>query len=102
MNCEGIYQIFRPDLEGPVTKEDFRQASEFYHAFPTPWLEPEDVAELVLFLASDASKIRDRHERPDRRRLHDQVAQRPGPVNLPRVAEAWSSMARRPTARILG
>ena len=56
MNCDGIYQVFRPDLEGPVTKEDFRPASEFYHALPTPWLEPEDVAELVLFLASDASK----------------------------------------------
>lgn len=56
MNCDGIYQIFRPDLEGPVGKEDFRPASEFYHALPTPWLEPEDVAELVLFLASDASK----------------------------------------------
>jgi len=56
MNCDGIYQIFRPDMEGPVTKEDFRPASEFYHALPTPWLEPEDVAELVLFLASDASK----------------------------------------------
>jgi NAD(P)-dependent dehydrogenase (short-subunit alcohol dehydrogenase family) len=56
MNCDGIYQIFRPDLEGTVSKEDFRPASEFYHALPTPWLEPEDVAELVLFLASDASK----------------------------------------------
>ncbi len=56
MNCEGIYQVFRPDLEGPVSKDDFRPASEFYHALPTPWLEPEDVAELVLFLASDASK----------------------------------------------
>jgi len=56
MNAEGIYQVFRPDLEGKVTKEDFRPASEFYHALPTPWLEPEDVAELVLFLASDASK----------------------------------------------
>jgi SDR family mycofactocin-dependent oxidoreductase len=56
MNCDGIYQIFRPDIEGQVTKEDFRPASEFYHALPTPWLEPEDVAELVLFLASDASK----------------------------------------------
>ena len=56
MNCEGIYQVFRPDIEGPVSKEDFRPASEFYHALPTPWLEPEDVAELVLFLASDASK----------------------------------------------
>ncbi|OCB28843.1 3-ketoacyl-ACP reductase [Mycobacterium malmoense] len=56
MNCDGIYQIFRPDLDGTVTKEDFRPASEYYHALPTPWLEPEDVAELVLFLASDASK----------------------------------------------
>ncbi|VEG43651.1 dehydrogenase of uncharacterised specificity, short-chain alcohol dehydrogenase like protein [Mycolicibacterium flavescens] len=56
MNSEGIYQIFRPDLEGTVTKEDFRPASEFYHALPTPWIEPEDVAELVLFLASDASR----------------------------------------------
>ena len=57
MNSEGIYQVFRPDLQDqPVTKEDFRLASMFYHALPTPWLEPEDVAELVLFLASDASK----------------------------------------------
>jgi SDR family mycofactocin-dependent oxidoreductase len=56
MHCAGIYQVFRPDLEGQVTKEDFQPASEFYHALPTPWLEPEDVAELVLFLASDASK----------------------------------------------
>ena len=57
MNSEGIYQVFRPDLQDQrVTKEDFRLASMFYHALPTPWLEPEDVAELVLFLASDASK----------------------------------------------
>jgi SDR family mycofactocin-dependent oxidoreductase len=57
MNSEGIYQVFRPDIQDqPVTKDDFRLASVFYHALPTPWLEPEDVAELVLFLASDASK----------------------------------------------
>jgi SDR family mycofactocin-dependent oxidoreductase len=56
MNSEGIYQIFRPDLQGSVSKEDFQPASEFYHALPTPWIEPGDVAELVLFLASDASK----------------------------------------------
>lgn len=57
MNAEGIYQVFRPDLEGSeVTKEDFRLASQAYHALPSPWLEPGDVAELVLFLASDASK----------------------------------------------
>lgn len=56
MNAEGIYQAFRPDIDGKVSKDDFKLASEFYHALPTPWLEPEDVAELVLFLASDASK----------------------------------------------
>jgi NAD(P)-dependent dehydrogenase (short-subunit alcohol dehydrogenase family) len=56
MNAEGIYQVFRPDIDGKVSKDDFKLASEFYHALPTPWLEPEDVAELVLFLASDASK----------------------------------------------
>lgn len=56
MNAQGIYQLFRPDLQGEISKEDFKPASEFYHALPTAWLEPEDVAELVLFLASDASK----------------------------------------------
>ncbi|HET6950206.1 MAG TPA: mycofactocin-coupled SDR family oxidoreductase [Acidimicrobiales bacterium] len=55
MNSEGVYAVFRPDLE-TVTTEDFVPASEFYHALPTPWIEPEEVAELVLFLASDASK----------------------------------------------
>lgn len=56
MNNDGIYQVFRPDLEGPVSRADFQPASEFYHALPTAWIEPEDVAELVLFLASDESK----------------------------------------------
>ncbi|OBB19957.1 mycofactocin-coupled SDR family oxidoreductase [Mycolicibacterium elephantis] len=56
MNAQGIYQLFRPDLQGEISKEDFQPASEFYHALPTAWLEPEDVAELVLFLASDAAK----------------------------------------------
>jgi NAD(P)-dependent dehydrogenase (short-subunit alcohol dehydrogenase family) len=57
MNSEGVYAVFRPDLEtGTVTTEYFRVASEYYHALPTPWIEPEEVAELVLFLASDAAR----------------------------------------------
>ena len=28
MNAQGIYQVFRPDLEGEVSKDDFRPASE--------------------------------------------------------------------------
>lgn len=55
MNSDGVYMSFRPDLE-TVTKEDFRPASEVFHALPIPWIEPEDVADLALFLVSDASK----------------------------------------------
>ena len=56
MNSEGVYKSFRPDLE-TVTREDFIPAAEYYHALPaTPWIELDDVAELVLFLASDQSK----------------------------------------------
>ena len=47
--------MFRPDLE-TVTREDFEPASTYFQALPISWLEPEDVADLVLFLASDDSK----------------------------------------------
>jgi SDR family mycofactocin-dependent oxidoreductase len=52
---EGIYKMFRPDLE-TVTREDFEPSSAYFQALPISWLEPEDVADLVLFLASDDSK----------------------------------------------
>ncbi|MDE3205070.1 MAG: mycofactocin-coupled SDR family oxidoreductase [Acidobacteriota bacterium] len=52
---DGIYAMFRPDLE-VVTREDFIPSSEYFQALPIPWLEPEEVADLVCFLASDESK----------------------------------------------
>jgi SDR family mycofactocin-dependent oxidoreductase len=52
---EGIYAMFRPDLD-VVTREDFIPSSTYFQALPIPWLEPEDVADLVCFLASDESK----------------------------------------------
>jgi len=52
---EAMYKLFRPDLE-VVTKEDFEPASAYFQALPISWLEPEDVADLVCFLASDESK----------------------------------------------
>jgi NAD(P)-dependent dehydrogenase (short-subunit alcohol dehydrogenase family) len=51
INAQGIYQVFRPALDGEVTKDDFRLASEAYHALPSRWLEPEAMTKLVLFLA---------------------------------------------------
>jgi NAD(P)-dependent dehydrogenase (short-subunit alcohol dehydrogenase family) len=55
LHNEGLYKMFRPDLEN-VTIEDFTPASQYFQALPISWLEPEDVADLVLFLASDDSK----------------------------------------------
>jgi SDR family mycofactocin-dependent oxidoreductase len=55
LHNDGLYKLFRPDLD-TVTLEDFASASQSFQALPIPWLEPEDVAELVLFLASDDAR----------------------------------------------
>ena len=52
---EAEYRIFCPDLPNP-TADDFARASQAVHALPEPWLEPEDVSNLIAFLASDESK----------------------------------------------
>ena len=53
---EGIYSMFRPDLvaEGKKpTREDAELAFGFFQAMPIPYVEPEDIANLGVFLASD-------------------------------------------------
>ncbi|WP_019925364.1 mycofactocin-coupled SDR family oxidoreductase [Nocardia sp. BMG111209] len=52
---EPTYRMFRPDLADP-TIDDFAVASQQTHVLPTPWLEPEDIADAVLFLASDEAR----------------------------------------------
>lgn len=52
---EAEYRIFRPDLEHP-TVEDFAPASQAVHALPEPWLQPEDISNVVVFLASDDAR----------------------------------------------
>lgn len=49
------YRVFRPDLEAP-TKDDFREASQKTLVLPIPWIEPIDVSNAVLFLASDEAR----------------------------------------------
>ncbi|OBK63242.1 3-ketoacyl-ACP reductase [Mycobacterium colombiense] len=55
LHNEGLYQVFRPDLENP-TREDAELAFTFFQAMPIPYIEPEDVANLGAFLASDESR----------------------------------------------
>jgi SDR family mycofactocin-dependent oxidoreductase len=56
---DGLYTLFRPDLAGAgqeVTREDAELAFTAFQAMPVPYVEPEDVANLALFLASDESR----------------------------------------------
>ena len=50
-----MYAAFRPDLENP-TREDAELTFPFLNAMPVPYVEPEDISEAVLYLASDAAR----------------------------------------------
>jgi SDR family mycofactocin-dependent oxidoreductase len=52
---DALYRLFRPDLEAP-TLEDAIEAFRNSHPIPVPWIEPRDVSNAVLFLASDESR----------------------------------------------
>ena len=77
LHNEGLYKIFRPDLENP-TREDAEPAFNFFQAMPIPYVEPEDIANLALFLASDESALHHGPADPGRRRIAAQVPQRTG------------------------
>jgi SDR family mycofactocin-dependent oxidoreductase len=50
-----MYAAFRPDLENP-TREDAELTFPIINAMPVPYVEPEDISEAVLYLASDAAR----------------------------------------------
>lgn len=52
---EDLWRLFRPDIESP-TMEDCLPAFYGMQALPVPWVEPVDVSNMVLFLASDESR----------------------------------------------
>jgi (+)-trans-carveol dehydrogenase len=53
---EGTMKLFRPDLENPGP-DDLKVAGQFMHTLPIGWVEPEDIANAVLFLASDEARF---------------------------------------------
>ncbi|MFD1813544.1 mycofactocin-coupled SDR family oxidoreductase [Rhodococcus gannanensis] len=55
LHNEGMYKVFRPDLEHP-TREDAEIAFPAMQAMKVPYIEPSDVSEAVVFLATDASR----------------------------------------------
>jgi (+)-trans-carveol dehydrogenase len=55
LDSAAIRKAFRPDLENP-TFEDAKDAYQTTNVLPLPWVEPVDVSNAVLFLASDESR----------------------------------------------
>lgn len=52
---EGTMKLFRPDLKNPGP-DDLKVAAQFMHVLPLGWVEPVDISNAVLFLASDESR----------------------------------------------
>jgi len=55
LHSEPMYQAFCPDLEHP-TRQDAELAFPVQQAMPIPYVEPVDISNAVLFLASDEAR----------------------------------------------
>jgi SDR family mycofactocin-dependent oxidoreductase len=55
LQSEPMYRSFRPDLANP-TREDATPAFHVQQAMPIPWVEPVDISNAVLYLASDEAR----------------------------------------------
>jgi SDR family mycofactocin-dependent oxidoreductase len=55
LNSDPMYKAFRPDLPNP-TREDALVAFPSQNAMPIPYVEPVDISNAVVFLASDESR----------------------------------------------
>jgi SDR family mycofactocin-dependent oxidoreductase len=53
---EPMFALFCPDVPTP-TRADFALVSQAMHLLPIPWVEPRDVSNSVLFLASDEARF---------------------------------------------
>ncbi len=56
LQSEPMYRSFRPDLEHP-TRADAEPVFYVQQAMKVPWVEPSDISNAVLWLASDESRF---------------------------------------------
>lgn len=52
---EGTMKLFRPDLENPGP-DDMAVVAQLMHVLPIGWVDPVDISNAVLFLASDEAR----------------------------------------------
>ena len=53
---QAAYHLFLPDHQGDITREEVAPALQTVNALPVPWVEPVDISNAVLFLASDEAR----------------------------------------------
>lgn len=53
---DAVRSVFRPDLDRPPTREEFAESARLMNMLDVPWVEPVDVANASLFLASDEAR----------------------------------------------
>jgi NAD(P)-dependent dehydrogenase (short-subunit alcohol dehydrogenase family) len=56
LQSEPMYRSFRPDLDKPELK-DAEPVFYVQQAMKVPWVEPEDISNAVLWLASDEARF---------------------------------------------
>jgi (+)-trans-carveol dehydrogenase len=52
---EALYKSFRPDLDNPG-RDDVKAGFAQMNLLPVPWVEPADVSNAIVWLASDAAR----------------------------------------------
>jgi (+)-trans-carveol dehydrogenase/(-)-trans-carveol dehydrogenase len=52
---EALYKSFRPDLDNPG-RDDVRAGFAEMNLLPVPWVEPVDISNAIVWLASDAAR----------------------------------------------
>jgi (+)-trans-carveol dehydrogenase len=54
---QALYHLFMPDHDaGDITREEVAPTFQTLSALPIPWMEPVDISNAVLFLASDEAR----------------------------------------------
>jgi SDR family mycofactocin-dependent oxidoreductase len=53
---DAVSSAFRPDLGRPPTRTEFAEAAKAMNMLAVPWIDPVDVANAALFLASDEAR----------------------------------------------
>jgi SDR family mycofactocin-dependent oxidoreductase len=53
---DAVASAFRPDLDRPPTRAEFAEAARSMNMLAVPWIDPVDVANAALFLASEEAR----------------------------------------------